>query len=271
MKTSRVLKGWVLLLFLTGTVSAQVQRIDHFVLNSPSSAELIERFTEEFGLPLAWRSGVNAGISLGNVLMECSNYESSDYAVGIGLEPAQDAQEFIPILDDAGISHAEADPHYMKGEDGTEFLAYTLIDLHGMLPEPESYFFVVDYASREYMSGLQRGAAEELAAAGGGLLGVEKLEEIVIGTKDYKGFQDEMNKLPGVQRAEEGLYTFGEGPSIRLVDSESGDYFVLVIKVKSLQEAADGLKSANTLIKQSASNIQITDRLPGNVTIMIIE
>lgn len=259
-----------LLIFLTSPVFPQIQRIDHFVLNTPESAELIERFTEVFGLPLAWRSGDNAGISLGNVVLECSNYASGDYTIGIGLEPAQEALAFIPMLDEAGVPHEEADPHYMQGEDGSEFLAYTLVDLNGMLPDPEVYLFVVDYASREYMSGVQRGAAGELAAADGGLLGVEKLEEIIIATRQHLDFSGRMKKLPGVESRGEGIFYLNEGPAIRLEDGEE-DNFVLVIKVKSLENAAMGLKDANIPMEQTGRRILITELLPSGVQIMLTE
>lgn len=259
------------LFLLTFNLHGQVNRIDHFVINTPNSASLIKLLSDELGLPISWQSGENAGISLGNITMECSNYASSEYTLGIGLEPVQPADEFISSLDAAGVSHGELDPHYGQSEDGTEFLMYTLIDLHKMLPEPAVYTFIVDYNSRDYMQNLQAQAAGQLKNSDGGALGVKQVRELIIATSNYEAYLNQISKLPGVERPEENLYTFPEGPSIRLINTNDEDHFEVVIQVTSLEDAAEQLTARSIVHKKSEHQLEISDQFPDTLSLILTE
>lgn len=99
---------------------------------------------------------------------------------------------------------------------------------------------------------------EALRAASGGALGLERVEEIVVGVKDY----DEANRnwkrfLSPAEAARQGLWEITDGPAVRLVPDEQDKIQALVFKVYDLERAETFLREKDMLDSTSSDQLRI--------------
>ncbi|MBD0373944.1 MAG: hypothetical protein ICV60_24250, partial [Pyrinomonadaceae bacterium] len=87
-----------------------------------------------------------------------------------------------------------------------------------------------------------------LRAAQGGALGLESVQEIVVGVKDYEKANRNWEKLLSpVQPVAPGLWEIADGPAVRLVHDEKDAIQALVFKVSDLERARTFLREKDML------------------------
>lgn len=230
-----------------------VRHVDHVFVPVEDPEPLFSVFAETLGLPVSWpvhdyglfRSG---GVTLGNCNLELVSgsaevnpyFETALPATvrGIAFEPAP-GSDWGSALDERKLAHGEAEAYEGKGCHGHEGHLWTTMFVGGMV-EKAAVAFLCAYAVDECLRGEH--ASEALARAGGGVIGVERLEEITIGTQDYKKSERRWRRfLEPNAAAEAGLWRLGDGPAIRLRESPIDGVAGLTVKVRSLADARRAL------------------------------
>ncbi|MBC7931916.1 MAG: hypothetical protein H7Z38_15260 [Rubrivivax sp.] len=105
----------------------------------------------------------------------------------------------------------------------------------------------------------------QLRAHGGGALGLESVEEIVVGVKDLAAARELWRKLLApVEETDEGLWKIADGPAVRLVASGADSIQALVLKVSSLERAETFLRESDMVGTATENQITIaTSKIEG--------
>jgi hypothetical protein len=246
------------LLFISVSGNAQVHKIDHFFASSPKADTLFNLFKSKFELPIEWDYKTygnfsSGAVTLGNVAFEFVNSKgvSKTKFEGIALLPQQTVEEISIMLDNAKVNHDTIEPNtYMMGNGS--IAGWSNMGLKSLLPDDIS-FFIYDYKNRLQLTQSIKKTHDSLTSKNGGPLGIVSLKEIVIGSNKSSSYKNELGKLPGVNLSDNDLFIFAEGPSIRLVNSNSNGIEKIIIKVHSIDIAKKYLKSQN-LIGDSTKN-----------------
>lgn len=240
------------LIFCVLLAEAQITKVEHFFISSPQAEKYFKLFNEQLGLPVVWNYQVwtgfaSGGVTLGNVAFEFVYYDGvkDTRFDGIALEPKQSVQEFVKDLKRLNIPHDSISVNSTINQNGN-LVGWDNLGLIGVLPS-EANLFICDYKQRDRIADGRRKSMGELNKKGGGPLGVIALKEFVIHTTDIDTHKTMMAKLPGVISQTEHLFSFNEGPSIRLVASEKNGIERIVVRVKSLEQAKKHLQSINLL------------------------
>ena len=244
---------------------AQINKIDHFHISSPQSKDLFTLFTTEFNLPVVWDyqtygSFSSGGVTLGNVVFEFHQEEPDQITVyhGIALEPNQTATEIVHILDSTDISHGAINRYPLLTEDGKKDIGWTTIYLKNMLPNLVN-LFLCDYHDREFVKSLTDPAKNNLRKINGGILGIEYLKELVIGTEEPSKYINELTKVPGTKK-EDNVFTFSEGPDLKLIKSDI-PFFGLLIKVRSIENTKKQLHILGIATKDTDKGLTLDDEI----------
>jgi hypothetical protein len=119
--------------------------------------------------------------------------------------------------------------------------------------------FLVEYAyenfgERPYWSQFknqeEKRAADlaRLRAAGGGPLGLEKVDEITACVKDFAAARDLWRRLYApAEEIDEGVWEIDDGPALRLIKSDKNSIQTLVLKVSTLERAETFLRESGML------------------------
>ena len=257
-------------------IHAQVNKIEHFFASSPKPEKLFDFFSGELGLPVLWSfqsfgDFASGGVTLGNVAFELVTFKGADTTSfnGIALEPIRHMEEFEKELDRLGIAHDTIDnSNVSKGLNGT-LRGWSTLTPKNLLPD-EANLFVCDYKSRQQVAEKRRKGADRLEEVNGGELGIILLKEIVIGSTDPGIYEKQMLKLPDLKKTGE-LFTFIEGPSLRLQKCEKNWISKIVIVVKSLKSAKLFLESKKILGKVAANSVFISPLAIDGLEIELVE
>ena len=267
-KTKKV-KHYLLILLILSSLSgkAQINKIDHFFISSPQSKDLYTLFTTEFNLPViwdyqTWGSFSSGGVTLGNVAFEFVQDGPDQITVyhGIALEPKQSAAEIVPILDSADISHGPISRYPLLIGDEKKDDGWTTITLNNMLPNLVN-LFLCDYHDRESVKSGSKEATNNLGKINGGILGIEYLKELVIGTEEPSKYINELTKVPGTKK-EDNVFIFTEGPDLKLIKSDI-PFIRLLIKVRSIENAKNQLHILGIAIKVTDKGLILDDEIFG--------
>ena len=113
---------------------------------------------------------------------------------------------------------------------------------------------------------------KELTKRKGGPLGIEYLNEIVLGVTDYnKSLQDWQNLLDPIKPISEGFWEIGNGPTLRIVSSSEYGIKSIVFKIKSLEQARNFLELHDMLGHVSDNSIMLNKRIFYGLNINLIE
>lgn len=264
-----------LVLFATH-VNAQINKIDHFFLSSPKADTLFNLFKNELGLPTdwdyeSWGDFSSGAVSLGNVAFEFVYYDgvSKTSFDGIALEPKQTVEEIIEVLDNAQVMHDTIVANTFVMSNG-KIGGWSNMGLENLLPD-EAGLFICDYKNREQVSLFRQKSSVTLKNNNGGPLGVLFLEEIVMGSTNFSMHKNELAKLPGINLNKDNVYSFKDGPSIRLTNSSANGFEKIVIKVHSVDEAKKYLKSKNLIGKSSMNSVFIDPKALDGLTIELVD
>lgn len=267
----------VALISLSAKAKAQVNKIEHFFASSPKAEQLFRFFSKELELPVvwpykSWGDFASGGVTLGNVVFELVTFQGADTTSfnGIALEPLHSMEEFEKELDQLGIAHDTIDNSNVSKDSTGALNGWSLFTPKDLLPN-EANLFVCDYKKRQQIADGRKNAADKLKEINGGKLGVLYLKEIVVSTSDFKKYDEQITKLPGVKKQDTGLFSFSEGPGLRLQKDKQNWIPKIVIVVRSLKNANAFLKSKQLLGKVNVNSIFILPEAMDGLQIELVE
>lgn len=264
-----------------GQLKPLVTKVEHFCLVSADAEQLFRLFNQEFRLPVVWPfksfgDFASGGLSVGNVVLEFVVEKAAGGAAlqakfkGIAFEPSGDAEAAVVELERRDIPHGEPEA-FKYTHEGRERVGWVTVWLRGM-PPAGAGAFVCDYKQRERVAeGRSKGSAE-LAASGGGPLGVTALSEIVLGVKSVEAASRDWGRLLGPpEQKVAAVFAIGSGPEIRLVQAESEEIQRIVVSVKSTAHAKKFLREKRMLGKASSRQLSIDPASVGGLMITLVE
>jgi len=256
---------------------AQVNKIEHFFASSPKAEKLFDFFSKELELPVlwnyqAWGDFASGGVTLGNVAFEFVNYKGADSTAfnGIALEPRHHMEEFERELDKLGIAHDTIDNSNVLKDSTGALRGWSLLTPKDVLPT-DANLFICDYKNRPGVANNRKNGANKLKEMNGGGLGVISLKEIVVGANDVKKYDSQLQKLPDLKKNKDNLFSFNEGPSLRLQQSSKNGILKIVVTVRSLKNAKAFLDSKKSSGKVNASSIFILPAAIDGLQIELVE
>ena len=264
-------------LFIFTSISGQVNKIEHFFASSPNAKKLFDFFSKELELPVlwnyqTWRDFSSGGVTLGNVAFEFVNYKGVDSTSfnGIALEPQQHMEEFEKELDKLGIPHDTIDNSNVLRDSTGALRGWSLLTPKEVLPS-EANLFVCDYKNRQGVADNRKKGADNLKEIHGSGLGVILLKEIVIGAADVKKHANQLQKFSDIKKNKDNLFSFKEGPALRLQRSEKSGIQKIVIKVESLESAKKFLVSKKILGEVNRNSIFISPAAIDGLQVELLE
>lgn len=147
---------------------------------------------------------------------------------------------------------------------------WSLFTAKDLLPY-EANLFICDYKNRKRINENRKKAHDKLKETNGGGLGVVLLKEIVVSTTEFKKHDVKFAKLPGVRKVGSGLFSFNEGPDLRLQQDVKSWTPKIVIKVVSLEKARMFLESKKLFGKVNANSIFILPEAMDGLQIELVE
>ena len=234
-----------------------IVKVDHFYAVSPRAQELYQFLRRDLQLPVVWRFSdygifTSGALSLGNLVVEVVQQEGSEDGAserasfrGIALEPVGTAESAMAWLDERSLGHSALGP-IREMIDGPRLFRWVSFGLD--VPPDAAEIFVCDYKFRDSVREGRVAASRELLRSGGGPLGVRAIREIVIAVADLRQGTDSWAGLLGRERlGPPGVFTFAEGPAVRLVQSPRDGIHEVVLEVASLADAKSYLDSKGLL------------------------
>ena len=262
---------------ISAKTEAQVNKIEHFFASSPKAEQLFQLFSKELELPVvwpykSWGNFASGGVTLGNVAFELVTFQGADTTSfnGIALEPLHSMEEFEKELDQLGIAHDTIDNSNVFKDSNEVLQGWSLFTPKNVLPN-EANLFVCDYKNRQRISDNRKKAADKLKEINGGGLGVLYLKEIVVSTSDFKKYDEQFARLPGVTKQQNGLFSFRDGPGLRLQQDAKNRIPKIVIVVTSLENAKAFLESKKLLGNVNANSIFILPEAMDGLQIELVE
>ena len=264
-----------------------VRQVDHVMIRTGDPKELFEFFVDVLQLPVAWplispRPGVTTGgVSFGNVNVEAiqipGQTDNRPRLIGFALEPS-DLRSSLTELDRRGITYGPLRPVASTASDGSANPMWTNVTLRQFSDsdgpaDATVHIFLSEY-SPTYVNVAERRVRlhSELTAKRGGPLGVEAVQEIVIGVQDLDGARALWQKLLAPTRASESnVWPIGDGPAVRLVAAGMSSVQELVVRVASLQRARAFLREKGLLGTDSAREATIDPARLNGINIRLVE
>lgn len=280
--TTRTVVGAVVALVVLGCVELTGQRqpaeppirqIDHVMIKADDPRAVFAFFTETLGLPIAWpleeRGGVvSGGVGFGNVNVEAIRFPgqralpSRAQLTGFGFEPSP-LRACLDELQRRGVPYGPVRPLIGTDSMGAKQTLFTNVTLLGLsdtaLPvDAAMHIFLSEYSpSHVDVAGRRTRIGKELAASGGGLLGVESMREIVVGASDVDTMRARWQQLLSPARAIQGAWQVGTGPAIRIVPATENRIETLVVRVTSLARTKEYLRGKGLLAAEAAADVAL--------------
>ncbi|MCI4669166.1 MAG: hypothetical protein MRZ79_13605 [Bacteroidia bacterium] len=239
-----------------------INKIEHFYLSTHDAEYIYQILSQQLELPIVWEfqnwgSFASGGISLGNVVIEIIESDSTHRKpYGIALESSHSIEESLPLFDSVNLSTGNI----------SKTDKWNLMSLNGLLPEGID-LFLCDYHNRELITLNRKKAIEELWEKEGGKLGVQSVQSLVIGTKDLPNHESELSKISGISKKDDE-YLFLKGPKLKVIASDSLS-FALLVKVRSIEKAKLALGLLNIKANESEKGLEIDETaLPIHMTLV---
>ncbi len=255
-----------------------IAKVDHFFATSPDAQALFLFFRDSLGIAQAWPfksygDFSSGAVQLGNVAFEFVAEPAAEGQVPptefayLAFEPVGHTDVMLPELERRAIAHDAPEENLLKDASGQPF-GWINTGLSGV---SVNVAFVCDYSNREVSAKSSRAASEELARQQGGPLGVRSLEEIVIGAPDLEAARREWRKLLDSPKAESAdVFTFGTGPRIRLVQSDTAKILRIVLSVRSLK-AAGWFLGGKGWLEMNSAEVSIAKSATKGLHIVLVE
>lgn len=257
-------------------------RVDHVYVESDQAHSLFTFFKDTFQLPEGWPFSdrgafASGGLWLGNIILEFATFpKNSDKPGktefrGIAFEPNGGADETAAQLTKRDISRREVQNNMRQGSDGQTRVVWSIVHLKDFPPIEADVFFV-DYKYRKSVAAKYKAADDELAARNRGPLGIVGAAEITVGVRFLEEARSKWSALLGPSpQISDDAFVFDSGPRIRLVHAESPGIQGIVLRVRSLDQAAKFLEERGLLAKDDAGHICISPAAIGGLSIRLVE
>jgi hypothetical protein len=239
-------------------------------------------------LPVAWplmspREGVaTGGVGFGNVNVEAIRFPgqkahaSGALLLGFGFEPYPLAGS-LAELDRRGITYGEPRPLIATGSNGSKTTMWTNVTLRqfsdGEAADATTHVFLSEY-SPTYVNVEERRERlrRQLAASGGGPLGIVGVKEVIVGVADLAAARSLWQRLLDPASSSGGnAWPVGDGPAIRLVQAGRNTTQRLVVSVRSLPLARAFLRDNGLLGADSERETSIDPSRIHGLDIRIVE
>jgi hypothetical protein len=273
--------------------------------------QLFSLLTETLQLPLSWPINDSTpgfktgGVFAGNINMEIfqsgtqqrllSPEPSQAQFYGIAFEP-YDLVTAVREVDKRGMAHLPLVPVPEGYPSGTMGSMWTLLffgnllgcdlsqyevvmkDAKDLSPFFSELFrngmaFLCEYNAQYYdttQGRLHRQA--ELRARQGGPLGLEGVQEIIVGAKDVETAQQHWQQLfDPITPHSPGLWQIGDGPAIHLVPHTQDGLLTLIWKVASLQQARSFLNTQGMLGISTGQQLSLAPTKTFGLDIRLVE
>lgn len=198
--------------------------------------------------PVTYGTRKYAAVQAGNVCLEpCGPYPDQSYVntnfeamfYGLTFEPYESASASAVELKKRAIRHGEP----------TQSVRVTDEDLSA----PN---VVVSIGEKENRNERLARAAE-LAAKGGGPIGLRHVDEIQIGYSDHANLRKWIEFLRPAEREGENVYRIGDGLALRFVKGDSKQVLGITMKVRSLERASAFLRQEGLLGRVGNEEVEL--------------
>ncbi len=267
--------------------SPPIRQVDHILIKAEEPERLYSLFTKTLELPVAWPLATypggftSGGVGFGGVNIEVIRFgEQKDprpgkptesRLIGIALEPSPLA-DCLAELDKRSVTYGGKLPYFSTERDGSKKLLWTNVTLR-QFSDAGIQVFLCEYSpSFHNVAERRKGLREQLAAKKGGPLGVDSVNEILIGTTDLQKATELWQKLlePTAPSAS-GVWQLGSGPAIRLIRAKENTIQGLVISVTSLAKAKAFLRENGWLGTDSENEWTIDPSKIEGLNVRLVE
>jgi hypothetical protein len=256
-------------------------RVDHFFATSPKAEAQFNFFRDTLGLAVAWPyksygNFASGGLSVGNTVLEVVTWTVAEGDTlptewkSVAFEPVGDTETAVAELKNRGISYSTPDVTHFKDSTGKEVVGWINTHLTGL--SPSGVVFICDYPDRKGVHQVHRVAHDDLVRRSGGPLGVIAVKEIVLGVTDLEKAAVQWRSLvasPGQET--DGLFSFGDGPGIRLVEADEPGIREIVIGVRSVGDARRFLAIRGLLESGEAGRVSIARKALGGLHVTLVD
>jgi hypothetical protein len=262
------------------TNTAPIKRVDHIIMRVSQVDEarrVMSLFADTLQLPVAWSpSPIYGGRSYagqvwgGNIALQVSAIldRTGVGSGGIVLEPSS----LVAALDELarrGITHANPGGHTVTDVNGQKQTYWNTAELD-QLCSPSTQVGLCEYQpavfrlpasgtpNAESMAQAGEMLQQELARRNGGPLGVQYVEEVVVGASDLAMSRRLWQKaLDPWQMTADGVWQVGDGPALRVVPTSEDGMQAWVIKVRSLEQARDFLAERDLVAQDTEESVTL--------------
>lgn len=233
-----------------------VNCIDHILLAPEDPRGLFDFLTHELKLPAAWafreyEGFASGGVFFGNVNLEALVMNQDDFyspskILGIAFEPSGPTADVVEELKRRQIAH-DKPRTYEFGPEQSKIKMWTTTIIKDFLPG--SVVFTCEYHPGLFNPPAWRNTLQKrLKEIKGGPLGIEYIKELELRVKDKeKAIQKWQNLLSPHSFSPDGSFAIGDGPRLRMVESDKDYIHSIKIKVQSLDNAREFLSSRGLL------------------------
>jgi catechol 2,3-dioxygenase-like lactoylglutathione lyase family enzyme len=284
----RVILLWVAisLCFIAFALRAEEQplatRVEHFFVVSDQAQSLFTFFKDTFQLPEVWpffEHGPfsSGGLSLGNAVLEFVSFPKKDNKPlktafkGIAFEPTTGADATAAELVRRNIPYLPARTNKSQVSGVQVHVEWSNVNLSDFPPTNANVFFC-DYKDRQAVAQGRRTASHELALRAGGPLGIVGVAEITVGVRDLEDARNKWSALlEPSPRISDDEFVFFAGPRIHLVQAESPGIQGIVLKVRSVDRAANFLGEHRLLAKDATGQVTISPSAIDGLSIRLVD
>ena len=256
------------------------------MIRTASPPELYTFFTETMRLPVAWpltspRQGVmTGGVGVGNVNLETiqipGQTEQQPRLLGFAFEP-EALDESLRQLTLRGLAAGVRRELVGSRPDGSRGVLWTNVTLLQFSDSDNPangtvHVFLSEY-SPAYVDVRQRRERlrQQLAASGGGPLGVVDVREVVVGVRDLEMARRLWQRLlDPAPSSGPNTWRVGDGPAIRLVPAPQDRMQALVIRVASLDRAKAFLSDNRLLGAATEGQVTIDPSKVGGLDLRLV-
>jgi hypothetical protein len=241
---------------------AVVKKVDHVLLKTGDARALFGLLTEGLGLPIAWPLFHYAGclsgaVALGRVSLEVLQPLGDSQVrellapgtrlIGLAFEP-YDVPTALATLDARGLGHGP--PQEFTNSDGHR---WTSVPLEYWAEAPIRLLVKYPWDQDQRWDAFEGG----LRTKQGGALGIQGLDEVVIGVKNAAGVERWSALLGAADAVGLRPWRPAQGPALRVEPASRDGMTSLVLTVADVRAAAAELDRRNLLAGDEGDAIQL--------------
>jgi hypothetical protein len=254
-----------------------IKQIDHIFIIPNDVDAAFDFLTKQIKLPVHWPMQkmpegfltATCGISFNNISLELVKFKDPSSAsasgFGIAFEPQDNIEEAIEAMKQRNISFDDPIPFFINTHGGARKKLFTNIFLPSLSIDMHVFLCKFHYDQKS-------GQAYKAVNYDGGPLGIKSIKEIIIGTNNYKSSCKEWAAiLDPHHEITQGYWQVGEGPAIRIIQSDKNSIESFVVAVESLQKAQKYLLSINLPHVFASNYIDINSKIISPAKFKFIE